>query len=136
MIFCKNQQGQQGKESNILQTSLEDKKSSLVPVISMWAGMPSFGAAIVLELLVHVPAVALFSDVVCLFHLADMHERQFFSEIISFLLTAGIQQPEPPQAHCYGGEVDSRVGHLLLPVVCCNDRLLSVAVQPPQGGAQ
>lgn len=58
------------------------------------------------------------------------------SEIRSFLFTAGIQQPKPPQAHCYGGEVDSCVGHLLLPVVCCNDRMLSVAVQPPQGGAQ
>lgn len=78
MFFHKNQQGQQGKESNVLQTSLEDKKSSLVPVISMWAGMPSSGATIVLEL-VHVPAVALFSGVVYLFCLADMHERQFLS---------------------------------------------------------
>lgn len=67
VFFYKNQQGQQSKESNILQTSLEDKKSSLVPLISMWSGMPSSGAAIVLEL-VHVPAVALFSNVVCLFH--------------------------------------------------------------------
>lgn len=77
VFFYKNQQGQQAKESNVLQTSLEDKKSSLVPVISVWSGMPSSGVAIVLEL-VHLSAGALFSDVVCLSHLVGMHERQFF----------------------------------------------------------
>lgn len=58
------------------------------------------------------------------------------SEIMSFVLSASIQQSRPPQALCYGSEVDSCVGHLLLPAVCCYDRLLSVAVQPPQGGTQ
>lgn len=65
-------------ESNVLEGSLENKESSLVPVISMWSGMTSSGASIVLEL-VHVLAAALFSNVVCFFCLADMHERQFFS---------------------------------------------------------
>ena len=89
--------------------------------------------------LVHAPTAAVLSA--CAFFTNPISMRDCFflsftpSEIISSVLSASIQQSRPPQALCYGSEVDSCVGHLLLPAVCCYDRLLPLAVQPPQGGA-
>lgn len=75
MFSCKKQQGQQGEERNILQTSLADEKSSLVPSGSIsGAGVPRSGAAVVLEL-VPVPAAARLSGAVLLLHLAATCER-------------------------------------------------------------
>lgn len=116
--------------------ALKDKKPSLVLIIAV--SMDNWVSR-VLDL-VHAPTAAVLSACAFFTYPISMQDCFFFSftpsEILSSVLSASIQQSRPPQALCYGSEVDSCVGHLLLPAVCCYDRLLPLAVQPPQGGAR